>query len=153
MRVLIPLLALIVGYLSISFISLNDHKDFNESDLTGIHWKVNCSPFENPSNSSIQLTAPDEKDGRFAWGYHMNFQDGNFSSSYSAPCGNDCFTSVSGTYMLMRDNLIAIKVDKIQRNGFCSKESEEVNESRGIYQIQTTENGFILEKVQKERNN
>lgn len=110
-------------------------------------WKVNCSPFENKDQETIVLTEKQSLTMYDGWGYSITFDSLKFQSSYSAPCGNDCFTSVKGLYFFVGENRLKIYVEEIVRNGFCSKESEVVNKTVGFYDIAKTETGYQLKKV------
>ncbi len=152
MKVLSVLFSLIflVGFFSCSV--AQDARKFGERKFTnylmGTSWKTNGVPFENKDEESYSLTAKgDGNDIMDQWGHSIYFDTLTFSSSYSAPCGNDCFTSVKGTYFFTAENRIRDKVKSIDRHGFCQKKSEEINQDYGFYDLVKVESGYQLKKV------
>ena len=118
-----------------------------ENILANTNWKVDDVPFENKEQKIYTLSAISETDSYDAhWGHFISFTEKTFTSSYSAPCGNDCFTSVSGEYLFVAIMTIKIKVSSIQRNGFCSEKSETLNKDYGNYELTKIETGWKLTK-------
>lgn len=66
--------------------------------------------------------------------------DQTFMSSYSAPCGNDCFTTTAGKYKIIDENYICFFLDEITQNGECFGETKP-NEDFGLYYFYKTEDG------------
>lgn len=118
-----------------------------ENILLNTRWKVDGVPFETIDREKYSLSAIADDSYNFRWGHFISFNENTFTSSYSAPCGNDCFTSVSGGYWFVADLTIKVKVMAIQRNGFCSKDSEELNKDFGNYLLCKTETGWMLKKI------
>lgn len=119
-----------------------------KNQLENTSWKVDAIPFENTERESYTLTETDE-DLDWHWGNFIKFEENTFSSWYSAPCGNDCFTSVYGEYSFVDAHVIEIKVIKIERYGFCSEKSEEINKNYGQYKLEKTELGWTLNKINR----
>lgn len=116
--------------------------------LVGTSWKVNGVPFENKDTESYSLSEYGEPDNIMdQWGHFIYFDTLTFSSHYSAPCGNDCFTSVRGTYWYSGVNRIQVKVTSIDRSGFCSEKSETINQDYGSYDLIKSDFGYDLKKV------
>jgi len=117
--------------------------------LAGTSWRVDQSPFENEDTKVYNLSLLNENETEFYyhWGYSISFDEATFSSNYSAPCGNDCFTSVSGEYKFVDYLTISVKVLSIERRMFCNKESEKPNKNYGNYQLEKKENGWIIKKL------
>lgn len=69
--------------------------------------------------------------------------DGTFVSGYSAPCGNDCFTSTTGKYKIIDENYICFYLENINHFGECSGNSEP-NEDLGLFRIYKNENNLTL---------
>lgn len=116
--------------------------------LAGTSWKTNGIPFETKDQELISLTEFSDPLGMMdQWGHSIYFDTLTFSSSYSAPCGNDCFTSVTGTYFFSAENRIKVKVKSINRNGFCEKKSELINQDYGYYDLVKVEKGYQIKKV------
>jgi len=110
-------------------------------------WKVNDVPFESKDNEVYFFTAADPLDFDNHWGHTITFGRETFSSSYSAMCGNDCFTSVTGEFYFTEANKVHIRVLNIERNGFCNKKSQTLNQDYGFYDVIQIENGWEIRKV------
>lgn len=66
--------------------------------------------------------------------------DQTFMSSYSASCGNDCFTTTTGKYKIIDESYICFFLDEITQNGECFGETKP-NEDFGLYYFYKTEDG------------
>ena len=121
-------------------------KKLQKIELTNTSWQTNVSCFEQQTTDQYELYTYDRQLDVQLWGYFIHFTDSTFSTSYSAPCGNDCFTSVNGSYEYVKGNQIKVFVLDIHRNGFCSAKSEEVNRSYGVFTISKTKEGLRLVK-------
>ena len=140
---------LILFFISSSFITEKEQHLGHPIKLANTTWKVNGKCLESEDQSSFSITSYVEtKDISSRWGYSISFTEKTFSTSYSAPCGNDCFTSVSGTYEQIDDEILFF-VEKITRGGFCSQESETPKKSFGKYKITETNNGLTFVKTIK----
>jgi hypothetical protein len=132
---------------SMSSFAQNEGKGRPEhSILSNTHWKVSGGCFEDAATKSYDLYSYNKDSAQFNWGHFISFTQNTFSTNYSAPCGNDCFTSVTGTYEVFGRNRVKIFVENISRSGFCSQKSETPNESFGFYTIIETPTGLRLEK-------
>lgn len=60
--------------------------------------------------------------------------DQTFESYYTAPCGNDCFTSTAGVYTVTKDNQMTLTLYRLEQNGMCMQFREETVEL-GVYDI------------------
>ena len=140
---------LILFFISSSFVTEQEQHPGHPIKLANTTWKVNGKCLESEDQSSFSV-APyvETKDISSRWGYFISFTENTFSTHYSAPCGNDCFTSVSGTYERI-DNEILFYVQNISRNGFCSQESETPKKSYGLFKITQTKNGLTFTKINK----
>ncbi|WP_428231227.1 hypothetical protein [Flavobacterium sp.] len=76
---------------------------------------------------------------KFSLGSNLRLNlDGTFESSYFASCGNDCFTSSSGRFMLIDEVHIRFVLVDIRFSGFCGgnlKSETELNRDLGIFYI------------------
>jgi len=118
-----------------------------ENVLANTNWKVDRVPFENNEQKNYTLSTKSVDDNFDAhWGHFISFTEKTFTSSYSAPCGNDCFTSVSGEYSFVARMTIKVKVISIVRIGFCSEKSETLNKDYGNYELTKIETGWKLTK-------
>lgn len=121
--------------------------DKSENVLAGTTWKVDGVPFETKDRELYLLSTIPENGYESHWGHFITFDETTFSSSYSAPCGNDCFTSVFGSYYFVTATKIHITVKSINRHGFCEKESEELNRNYGYYGLEKTAGGWNLTRT------
>lgn len=115
--------------------------------LENTTWKVDGVPFETKEREEYSLQAIVEE-SQFNWGHSISFAEKTFTSSYSAPCGNDCFTNVYGEYQFVDAYLISIKIIKIDRGPFCSQKSESLNQNYGKYKLEKAGNGWQIIKEQ-----
>lgn len=118
-----------------------------ENVLENTQWKVDGIPFENSDTETYRLDSIAGDNWEWHWGHFISFNENTFTSSYSAPCGNDCFTSVSGEYWFVARMTIKVKVLAIDRGGFCSEKSETLNKNYGNYLLTKIEAGWTLTKV------
>lgn len=83
-------------------------------------------------------------------------EDQTFLSSYSAECGNDCFTTTKGKYKIIDENYICFYLENIEKSGECSGNSKP-NKDLGLYYYFQEENGFRLLKstgsLEQDQNN
>jgi hypothetical protein len=78
----------------------------------------------------------------------MNF-DGTFVTQYLAGCGNDCFTSSSGRYLILDDTHLRFILLDIHYSGWCSKDlrsESDLNKDLGIFYIYKEKNSIRLIK-------
>jgi hypothetical protein len=140
---------LILYFISSSFVTEQEQHPGHPIKLANTTWKVNGKCLESEDQSSFSITSYVEtKDISSRWGHFISFTEKTFSTHYSAPCGNDCFTSVSGTYEQI-DNEILFYVKNISRSGFCSQESETPKKSYGLFKVTETKNGLTFTKISK----
>jgi hypothetical protein len=84
------------------------------------------------------------KERTFQYGNHISLQpDGTFVCGYSAPCGNDCFTTSVGKYKLINTDYICLFLEKSTQNGDCHSNSDP-NEDLGLFRIYRNERGIVL---------
>lgn len=76
---------------------------------------------------------------QFSWGNNLKLNlDGTFESRYSASCGNDCFTSSSGRFIMINETHIRFILVDIQYGGWCGRElksESDLNRDLGIFYI------------------
>ena len=142
---------LILGLVFATFISYaqSEPKDSKLKEiLTSSEWQSNINVFSSEDTDRYLIYIPTESnnEGYIQWGNFINFTDSTFYTSYSAPCGNDCFVSVSGRYKFVGSDKIEVFVKTIDRSGFCQAKSESPKKSFGIYQINKTDNGYEIVK-------
>jgi hypothetical protein len=140
-------LFLILVFLSCSIYSQSELKEPKLKEiLTASTWKSDKNLFSDEGIDRYSIFK-DAKDEFYSWGNSVTFTDSKFNTNYSAPCGNDCFTSVNGTYKFVGSNKIKVFVNDISRSGFCQDKSESPKKSFGIFQINKTDEGYEIVKV------
>lgn len=143
MKIIIPVLISLISFGSFS--QGREEAKIDKIKLTDTRWKSSPHCFISEDDETYNLYPVADSMG-FDWGNFISFTAKTFSTDYSAPCGNDCFTSVSGTYKFVGVNRIEVYVKNISRSGFCSIESEEPKKSYGIYLIEKTPTGLLISK-------
>lgn len=124
-------------------IAQNDSETLKEL-FTAHSWKT-VNLFAHDSTTSAYTLTPVDTNGRFFdYGNHLVFQeDGKFFSYYTAPCGNDCFTSVNGSYTV-KGNKITIEVQHVEYIRECQKLGRFPQSRTHVYTIATTTKGYTL---------
>ena len=76
--------------------------------------------------------------GNENFGYATEFEKGDknkYWSHYFAPCGNDCFRSVSGTFELIAPSYVRLNALKFEQRGFCEKKNKTLHNDTADYYI------------------
>lgn len=105
----------------------------NDPNITALQgkWRIN----ELIANAGTKEYVLSPQSPRMYENYGNNIAinpDQSFSSSYSAECGNDCFTTTSGKYKIIDGNYICFYLEGISRHGDCSG-NESPNADLGLY--------------------
>ena len=72
------------------------------------------------------------------FGYATEFEKGDknkYWSYYFAPCGNDCFRSVSGTFELIAPSYVRLNALNFSQSGDCEKKNEKLDNDTAVYYI------------------
>ena len=93
------------------------------------------------------LTKPENP--KWSYGDHLQLStDGNFKSWYSAPCGNDCFTTFYGTYKKISEEYISFHIQKVEYWGYCGDQGEvKKNKTNTYYVYKKSESEIYLLKT------
>ena len=76
--------------------------------------------------------------GNESFGYATEFEKGDknkYWSHYFAPCGNDCFRSVSGTFELIAPTYVRLNALNFSQSGDCEKKNEKLDNDTAVYYI------------------
>ena len=138
---------LVLSFSQIGFSQRSKKKNNVENLLMGTSWKADGTPFETSDREMYQFTTYDPLVFEGRYGYFIDFDTTTFSTHYSAPCGNDCFTSLQGEYKFVGAFTISVQVNSINRYGFCGKESEKPNRHAGNYLLERFGKGWKVSKV------
>jgi len=72
------------------------------------------------------------------FGYATEFEKGDknkYWSHYFAPCGNDCFRSVSGTFELIAPSYVRLNALNFSQSGDCEKKNKTLHNDTANYYI------------------
>ena len=76
--------------------------------------------------------------GNENFGYATEFEKGDknkYWSHYFAPCGNDCFRSVSGTFELIAPSYVRLNALNFSQSGDCEKKDKKLDNDTAVYYI------------------
>ena len=76
--------------------------------------------------------------GNENFGYATEFEKGDknkYWSHYFAPCGNDCFRSVSGTFELIAPTYVRLNALNFSQSGDCEKKNKKLDNDTAVYYI------------------
>ena len=75
---------------------------------------------------------------RESFGYATVFEKNDknqYKSFYFAPCGNDCFRSVSGTFELIAPSYVRLNALTFEQDGDCEKKNKTLHNDTAVYYI------------------
>ena len=75
---------------------------------------------------------------RESFGYATKFKKDNknqYKSFYFAPCGNDCFRSVSGTFELIAPSYVRLNALTFEQHGDCKEKNKTLHNDTADYYI------------------
>ena len=78
------------------------------------------------------------REGRESFGYATVFEKNDknqYKSFYFAPCGNDCFRSVSGTFELIAPSYVRLNALTFEQDGDCEKKNKTLHNDTADYYI------------------
>jgi hypothetical protein len=113
------------------------YSDFLKNTAWNSDWILGLDRTKN----NYKLTKPAKKKRKRAGNSTVFGENNEFTSFYSAFCGNDCFTNCYGHYQLIAGSRLEISVDSITYSGECKKSTE-----RFIYQ----QKQYFQLKIQKD---
>lgn len=138
----------------------NNYEGFNmvkhDSSITDLKGKWQINELILSAKTKEYFLHTQNPDG-YSYGNNISINaDQTFVSSYSAPCGNDCFTTTKGRYKIIDKNYICFYLETITRSGECSGNSQP-NEDLGLYYYYKKDNVFQLLKssrnLEQDQNN
>lgn len=108
-------------------------------------WKIDQLLLNDKVKEYVLYPQKPESNG-YSYGNHLSLNsNGTFAGGYSAPCGNDCFTTSTGQYKMLTEDYIAFYLEKVTRSGDCSGNSTP-NLDLGVYRIYREANKILLRK-------
>lgn len=93
-----------------------------------------------PANKTEEATKM-ERYGSFV----VFSEDYTFQSYYTAPCGNDCFTTTDGTYEYLDKNTVKLTLHRVHQSGMC-QDTQNKKVVLGVFEIVQNKECTRLEK-------
>ena len=84
---------------------------------------------------------------RESFGYATEFKKDNkneYISFYFAPCGNDCFPSITGTFQLIAPSYVRLNALTFEQTGDCKHKNEKLHNDTADYYIYKVSNKKIF---------
>ena len=79
--------------------------------------------FKEEYQNLLVLTREGNESSGFATVFEKNDKN-QYKSFYFAPCGNDCFRSVSGTFELIAPSYVRLNALTFEQDGDCEKKNK-----------------------------
>ena len=98
---------------------------------------ITSSLFGNLKEEYPNLLVLTQREGERV-GYATEFKKDNknqYISYYFAPCGNDCFKSISGTFELIAPSYVRLNALNFKQNGDCEKKNKTLHNDTAVYYI------------------
>ena len=86
------------------------------------------------SQNLLVLTQREGESSGFATVFEKNDKN-QYKSFYFAPCGNDCFRSVSGTFELIAPSYVRLNALTFEQDGDCEKKNKTLHNDTADYYI------------------
>ena len=90
--------------------------------------------FKEEDSNLFELTKDEDEIAGFATVFQKNDKN-QYKSFYFAPCGNDCFPSITGTFELIAPSYVRLNALKFEQRGFCEKKNETLHNDTADYYI------------------
>jgi len=126
--------------------TVSNNSTNNSNVLAGTSWRIDGNAFFNEKKVSYTLTPKNSEDD-FQFGHFVDFDEkGGFYGHYSAPCGNDCFTTINGTYSIINGDEVKIFITLAEQDGFCDTKTTIKNKDMGTFKIEEQPKKALLLK-------
>ena len=99
--------------------------------------------FKEEDSNLFELTKDEDEIAGFATVFEKNDKN-QYISYYFAPCGNDCFPSIIGTFELIAPSYVRLNALKFEQRGFCEKKNETLHNDTADYYIYKVSNKKIF---------
>ena len=90
--------------------------------------------FKEEDSNLFELTKDEDEIAGIATVFEKNDKN-QYKSFYFAPCGNDCFPSITGTFELIAPSYVRLNALKFEQRGFCEKKNETLHNDTADYYI------------------
>ena len=99
--------------------------------------------FKKGYQNLLVLTQREDERGGYATEFKKNDKN-QYISYYFAPCGNDCFPSVSGTFQLIAPSYVRLNALTFEQTGDCKHKNEKLHNDTADYYIYKVSNKKIF---------
>jgi len=99
--------------------------------------------FKEEYKNLFVLTQREGERGGYATEFKKNDKN-QYISYYFAPCGNDCFPSVSGTFKLIAPSYVRLNALTFEQTGDCKHKNEKLHNDTADYYIYKVSNKKIF---------
>ena len=108
---------------------------YAQNPLKG-EWITNSllGKFKEEDSNLFELTKDEDEIAGFATVFEKNDKN-QYISYYFAPCGNDCFPSIIGTFELIAPSYVRLNALKFEQRGFCKNKDETLHNDTADYYI------------------
>ena len=108
---------------------------YAQNPLKG-EWITNSllGKFKEKDSNLFELTKYEDEISGIATVFEKNDKN-QYKSFYFAPCGNDCFRSVSGTFELIAPSYVRLNALTFSQSGDCEKKNEKLDNDTAVYYI------------------
>ena len=117
---------------------------YAQNPLKG-EWITNSllGKFKEKDSNLFELTKDEDEIAGFATVFEKNDKN-QYKSFYFAPCGNDCFKSISGTFELIAPSYVRLNALTFEQYGDCEKKNKTLHNDTADYYIYKVSNKKIF---------
>ena len=117
---------------------------YAQNPLKG-EWITNTllGKFKEEDSNLFELTKDEDEIAGFATVFEKNDKN-QYKSFYFAPCGNDCFPSITGTFELIATSYVRLNALKFEQRGDCKHKNEKLHNDTADYYICKVSNKKIF---------
>ena len=108
---------------------------YAQNPLKG-EWITNSllGKFKEKDSNLFELTKDEDEVSGIATVFEKNNKN-QYKSSYFAPCGNDCFPSITGTFELITPSYVRLNALTFEQDGDCEKKNKTLHNDTADYYI------------------
>ena len=108
---------------------------YAQNPLKG-EWITNTllGKFKEEDSNLFELTKDEDEIAGFATVFEKNDKN-QYKSFYFAPCGNDCFPSITGTFEPIAPSYVRLNALKFEQSGDCKHRNEKLHNDTADYYI------------------
>ena len=108
---------------------------YAQNPLKG-EWITNSllGKFKEKDSNLFELTKDEDEISGIATEFEKNDKN-QYRSYYFAPCGYDCFSSITGTFKLIAPSYVRLNALKFEQRGFCKKKNKTLHNDTADYYI------------------